>query len=73
LKIDSLISLEKLQKQFIEKSDSIKESSAKLQKSQVDKDNAGLEYKQIIDELDICPTCNQEITAECKAEMIEGV
>jgi len=72
-KIDSLISIEKLQKQLSEKYDSVKESSAKLQESQVNKDNAGLEYKQIVDELDICPTCNQEITAECKAEMIEGV
>lgn len=45
----------------------------KFQKSNTVMKDVKLQYEKLLDEKGICPTCGQELTAKCKAEMIEGV
>jgi len=71
-KIESLDVTLKLQKRIKDKLEDIVAAQTKLNEAQTNKEYTELEFEKIIDELKICPTCGQEITAECKAEIIEG-
>jgi exonuclease SbcC len=71
-KINTIGSSKTLKTSIDDQEKLIKDAEANLKKSKDKYKNSKLELESILDDLDICPTCGQEVTAECKAEMIEG-
>ena len=72
-KISSLQKSKRLENSIFEKEGAVEEASEETKLAKRIYEDTKLEYEKAIDEFDICPTCGQEVTAECKAEMIEGV